>query len=657
MLRYFIAAASLVTITAVPFTREEVDQESTSSSEAETVKNAMDTILAANSRVSGTLLEGDIVPGYITHRNAARDTNLLWHDKTIPYMLDEELSSRAISSIQEAIEDFHLWTCLRFQLRTIESDYVVFSRGDGCHSRVGRGGGLQKISIDGGCEYKGTIIHEIMHAIGFWHEHSRYDRDDYVTVYIDNVIEGKELNFDKYPFDVIDTLGVDYDYRSIMHYSNVTFSKNASSLPTITPRSDISVVLGQRNGFSELDLVKVNRLYSCGVLCPPLAAPVHGQMNGDCCLVGTTLKFNCELGYTLYGSMTLTCQSDGTWNSNQPMCKETSTVLCDFSGGLCGFTQPIKNDHFDWTLHQANTPSAFTGPVADHTTGTREGKYLYIETSSPRTLGDSAILESPVYPTKNKCLRFYYHMYGQDVDTLNVFIREQKLLGTSNLGNLALTLNGNQGTEWKKAEVSITPQTPFQVIFQGQRGSSYRGDIAIDDVSVTDGRCLSPGSPFVCDFEAGMCDFYQDSYDDFDWLMETGSTLTASTGPSADHTTSDNTGHYIYTEASTPQYHGARSRIISPSFPATNGSCITFFYHMYGDHMGTLNIYIYNDGDVMSDPVWSTTGNQGNHWKQLKIYLVRKSNYKVTFEGVIGNSYQSDLALDDIELKQGDCQP
>ena len=72
----------------------------------------------------------------------------------------------------------------------------------------------------------------------------------------------KTDNFEKLRSWEVNTLGIRYDYGSVMHYSKTAFSRNGN--PTILPIRDTVAEIGQRHGFSHLDINKVNKLYRCG---------------------------------------------------------------------------------------------------------------------------------------------------------------------------------------------------------------------------------------------------------------------------------------------------------------------------------------------------------------------------------------------------------
>ncbi|KAL1482173.1 hypothetical protein MTO96_033985, partial [Rhipicephalus appendiculatus] len=87
------------------------------------------------------------------------------------------------------MKNIEMMTPLKFVPRKKEEDYIHLQYLEGCYSYIGRHGGEQPVSLGKGCLYYGTITHELMHAIGFFHEHSRPDRDSYIDVFLENVKE------------------------------------------------------------------------------------------------------------------------------------------------------------------------------------------------------------------------------------------------------------------------------------------------------------------------------------------------------------------------------------------------------------------------------------------------------------------------------------
>ena len=87
-------------------------------------------------------------------------------------------------------------------------------------------------------------------------------------------------------------------------------------------------------------------------------------------------------------------------------------------------------------------------------------------------------------------------------------------------------------------------------------------------------------------------------------------------------------GSYLYVEASSPAQEGDQAKLLSEQFPATAGRCLSFWYHMYGSSTGTLNVHIM-DKDGKSTLVWSKSGDLGNQWREAKLTLENKVEYKV----------------------------
>ncbi|XP_046856415.1 uncharacterized protein LOC124449513 [Xenia sp. Carnegie-2017] len=165
------------------------------------------------------------------------------------------------------------------------------------------------------------------------------------------------------------------------------------------------------------------------------------------------------------------------------------TGSCSFEDGINNSRCTWKNvnyplDNFDWTIHSGSTSSSNTGPSSDRR-GLTTGKYIYIETSSPRMLGDKAWLVSNYFNTTTRCFTFWYHMYGSTIGSLNIY---QQYMG----GRLKLlwTLSGNRGNQWSRAQVTTNfTEAKTRIIVEGVRGSSYTGDIALDDFVFLNGSC------------------------------------------------------------------------------------------------------------------------------------------------------------------------
>lgn len=187
--------------------------------------------------------------------NLIRGAVYRWWWGRIPYKIDSgdfPAGTTRRAKIEWAIDHWNSRSRLKFVPESADLNWVRFvAHPDACQSRVGRRffPGEQDIScqltVDGFA--RGSVLHEMCHAAGLFHEHQRPDRDDYVVV-----VGGDDTNYGRKDSDDVDLLGP-YDYLSIMHYGT-----------TANLMAPARYTIGQRLRLSYLDLMTLEQAHEVG---------------------------------------------------------------------------------------------------------------------------------------------------------------------------------------------------------------------------------------------------------------------------------------------------------------------------------------------------------------------------------------------------------
>ncbi|CAN9503420.1 unnamed protein product [Ophioblennius macclurei] len=392
-------------------------------------------IFDINEEAGLDLVEGDIVLDEKQTRNSLIGDEYRW-PKTVPYYMEDDLEINAKGVILKAFEQYRLKSCIDFKPWTGEANYISIFKGSGCFSSVGnRKVGKQRLSIGANCDRIATIEHEFLHALGFWHEQSRSDRDDYVEIMWDRISEGKEHNFDTYDDTTSSSLGVPYDYGSMMHYSKNAF-RNGTEPTIVTRIPAFSDVIGQRMEFSDSDLLKLHRLYNCS---------------------------------------------------------DSSTFLdsCDFEReNICGMIQG-PGDKADW--ERVSTVAG--GPTTDYSNMgkcTGSGYFMHFSTGKA-SIGDNSLLESRImYPKRSyQCLQFFYYNSAGASDTLKIHVREYDKANPNGKLRFIKTIEGSTQNLWDLHHVSLDVEKKFRVVFEGTKVGSgpATGGLSLDDINISETTC------------------------------------------------------------------------------------------------------------------------------------------------------------------------
>jgi len=321
-------------------------------------------------------------------------------------------------------------------------------------------------------------------------------------------------------------------------------------------------------------------------------------------------------------------------DENQESTVPSIDGTCDFEGSLCGWVQS-KSDQFDWSFRSGKTPSSNTGP----TKAFKGSQYLFIEASNPRKFHDKAILSGTIYVKANSALSFKYSMYGSTMGILEVLIDGSSVFKKE--GDLKFA-------DWQDANIDLSGYAGKTVDIQivGVRGSSWSGDLAIDDVAVTSSASAAGGGNLVdatCDFEGSLSGWSQANGDQFDWSFRKGASPSSGTGP----TKAFKGSQYLFIEASNPRKPGDTA-ILSGDVQVVAGTSLKFAYSMLGQTIGTLKVQV--DGDE----VFSKSGDlKTAAWQDANIDLSKYAGKTVNVQisGVRGSSWSGDIAIDGLAIE------
>ncbi|XP_034565719.1 apical endosomal glycoprotein [Notolabrus celidotus] len=327
-------------------------------------------------------------------------------------------------------------------------------------------------------------------------------------------------------------------------------------------------------------------------------------------------------------------------------------LMCDFHPDCEGAADEAKCGDFSYTEGSSGWTDSSIGSQGWelYKNSTSQEEYLYVAEAPGQQLTEAQTRTPLLGPSGPVCtLSFDFALTGNPdhIGELSVRVIDSLLGVQSKLWEFA----GKTGIEeeaWKHVEVSVgVREHRFQLAFEA-RASKLCPCAKIRVKNVRFVSCHAdyyPSSPTAlsCNFEDGLCGWFQDSSDNFDWMLLDG----------MDHTIG--IGKSLVVDMWSPFLRGVFGRLVSfTQLAGPTDYCLSFFYKLYGPNTGTLNVKLLDDYGY-ERILWTRSGAHSNTWHEAHCPVPHQIiDFRLMFEAV-RSGFDGRVAIDDVALVSGPC--
>ncbi|XP_059155537.1 MAM and LDL-receptor class A domain-containing protein 2-like isoform X3 [Physella acuta] len=319
---------------------------------------------------------------------------------------------------------------------------------------------------------------------------------------------------------------------------------------------------------------------------------------------------------------------------------------CTFEdGNFCEWYQD-RSDNLDWSIG-SNSSVTGSSPDTDHTLGTRDGHFVFVQTATPGVAALRGYLRSSPTAEFTSCLQFWYHLSSEAPTQLLVHATFPSTPLALEVD--LLTLYGPLENVWRKANLNIKPPVGAYEMRIEARVHGGQGYVAIDDLSLTDGQCPEQGS---CNFNEDLCGFVVMSGEtSFQWIFQSDEPQVlfpdSYVVASPDNSTSEGDTALLISDPI----------VVSPT--ESTKKCLLLTARLSSPASGLgfkkLNVYTRALNTSLKTLVSTEDTFMLNTWSRYHIHLDVSYDFEFMIETIHDGHSEVRLAVDDVVLMNEEC--